>query len=168
MKLVENVVGVNSQNHEIELHALPSHVARVSWPVIRDNEDLASILQDERGVVMFVTIKEQHTNAMPHEQTVQHKCVSNEILRSCQQMQPSFKTAVGLSLFSNNITMIISDDDAYDQMHDDYVEDDTTEWNDENYVGENDDCSEEDRGDDNDIRIVIMQLAIQNMPQLLS
>ncbi|EOY03550.1 Uncharacterized protein TCM_018663 [Theobroma cacao] len=47
--------------------------------------------------------------------------------------------------------MAMSDDYAFDQMHNDYVKDDTTNLNDDNYVGGQDDYLEEDRGDNNDI-----------------
>ncbi|EOY13424.1 Uncharacterized protein TCM_031998 [Theobroma cacao] len=54
MKLVEEVVGVNSHNNEIELYASLSHAVGVSRAVIRDDEDVASILRDERVIVVFV------------------------------------------------------------------------------------------------------------------
>lgn len=57
MKLVEEVVGVNSHNNEIELHASLSHATGVSPAVIGDDEDIASILRDERAVVVFMTVK---------------------------------------------------------------------------------------------------------------
>ncbi|EOY32164.1 Uncharacterized protein TCM_039739 [Theobroma cacao] len=59
--------------------------------------------------------------------------------------------AIGPLLFSKDTMTTVNDDDAFDQMNDDYVEDDTTYWNDDNYVGRHDDCLEEDRGLDNDI-----------------
>ncbi|EOY25983.1 Uncharacterized protein TCM_027361 [Theobroma cacao] len=72
VKLVEEVVGVNSHNNEIELHASLSHAVGVSCVVIRDDEDVASILQDERLVVVFVMVKAQNANDIPHEYGIQH------------------------------------------------------------------------------------------------
>ncbi|WRX07696.1 Transposase [Theobroma cacao] len=66
VKLVKEVVGVNSHN-EIELHALLSHATGVLCAVIKDDEDVVSILRDERAVVVFVTVKAGNANNIPHE-----------------------------------------------------------------------------------------------------
>ncbi|EOY21250.1 Uncharacterized protein TCM_012672 [Theobroma cacao] len=50
MKLVEDVVGVNSEIDEIELHALISTPGELSWPIIKDDEDVALILLEQRNV----------------------------------------------------------------------------------------------------------------------
>ncbi|EOY08810.1 Uncharacterized protein TCM_024017 [Theobroma cacao] len=49
VKLVQEVVGVNSHSNEIELHALLNHTVGVSCAVIRDDEDVESILRDKRN-----------------------------------------------------------------------------------------------------------------------
>ncbi|EOY03330.1 Uncharacterized protein TCM_018255 [Theobroma cacao] len=77
MKLVEDVVGVNTQNDEIELHVLISTPGKLSWLIIKDNEDVALILLEQRNaLVMYVTIKECHTNVkanvLPHEEAIEH------------------------------------------------------------------------------------------------
>ncbi|XP_017973468.1 PREDICTED: uncharacterized protein LOC108661405 [Theobroma cacao] len=61
VKLVKEVVGVNSHN-EIELHASLSHATGVLCAVIKDDEDVVSILRDERAVVVFVTVKAGNAN----------------------------------------------------------------------------------------------------------
>ncbi|EOY01324.1 Uncharacterized protein TCM_011257 [Theobroma cacao] len=66
-------------------------------------------------------------------------------------MQPLPEIVMGPLPSLNDIVTTMSDDDASDQMHDDYAEDDTINYNDDNYVGGHDDCLEEDKGDDNDI-----------------
>ncbi|EOY26215.1 Uncharacterized protein TCM_027653 [Theobroma cacao] len=73
-------------------------------------------------------------------------------------MQPSPGNVVSPLPFAKDTVMVVSDGSASDQMDDDYEEDDTTDWNDEmdnncedNYVGRHDDCSKEDKGDNNDI-----------------
>ncbi|EOY16500.1 Uncharacterized protein TCM_035290 [Theobroma cacao] len=66
-------------------------------------------------------------------------------------MQSSPTTVVGALSFSNDIVMVMSDDDAFNQMYDDCAEDDTSDWNDDDYIGGHDDCLREDRGLDNHI-----------------
>ncbi|EOY32369.1 Uncharacterized protein TCM_040244 [Theobroma cacao] len=44
MKVVKDVVGVNSKIEEIELHALISTPGEISQPIIKDNEDIALVL----------------------------------------------------------------------------------------------------------------------------
>ncbi|EOY31759.1 Uncharacterized protein TCM_038888 [Theobroma cacao] len=61
-------------------------------------------------------------------------CASNQKLRSCQQMQSSLENALGPLPFAKDIVTVVSDDDASDQMDDDYVEDDIADWNDDDYV----------------------------------
>ncbi|WRX16640.1 Transposase [Theobroma cacao] len=48
MKLVEDVVGVNSEIDESELHALISSPGELSRPIIKDDEDVALILLEQR------------------------------------------------------------------------------------------------------------------------
>ncbi|EOY16581.1 Uncharacterized protein TCM_035390 [Theobroma cacao] len=61
--------------------------------------------------------------------------------------------------FTNDTLMVISDDDAFDQMDAVCEKDNIVDLNDEmdddcedDYIGRHDDCSEEDRGEDNEIR----------------
>lgn len=71
MKLVEDIFGVNSQNHEIEIHLLISVHIGLSRLVIKDNEDVVVILQEKKTVpTAYITIKEWRTNFMPHEQAI--------------------------------------------------------------------------------------------------
>ncbi|EOX94210.1 Uncharacterized protein TCM_003706 [Theobroma cacao] len=53
--------------------------------------------------------------------------------------------------FTNDIAMAMSDDDAFDQMHDECVEDGIVDWNGDDYVGKHDNYLKEDSGDNNDI-----------------
>ncbi|EOY19385.1 Uncharacterized protein TCM_044483 [Theobroma cacao] len=66
-------------------------------------------------------------------------------------MQPLLKNATSLLPFANDTMMVVSDDNAFDQMDYDCAKDDTTDWNDDNYVGRHYDCLNEDKGDDNSI-----------------
>ncbi|EOY02915.1 Uncharacterized protein TCM_017317 [Theobroma cacao] len=82
------------------------------------------------------------------------ECASNEILGTLQQTQPWLENVVGPLLFTNNIVMVVSVDDASNQIEDDVEEDDMADWNDElhdncedNYVGEHDDCLKDDKED---------------------
>ncbi|XP_017978505.1 PREDICTED: uncharacterized protein LOC108662509 [Theobroma cacao] len=69
MKLVEDVVGVNLEIHEIELHALINTPRELSCPIIKDDEDVALIRLEQRNVlVVYVTFKEHYTNVMSHEE----------------------------------------------------------------------------------------------------
>ncbi|EOX99950.1 Uncharacterized protein TCM_009022 [Theobroma cacao] len=73
MNLVEDVVGVNSLIYEIELHALISILGELLHLIIKDEEDVALILLEQRNVpIVYVTIKECHTNVMPHEEAIQY------------------------------------------------------------------------------------------------
>ncbi|EOY08808.1 Uncharacterized protein TCM_024015 [Theobroma cacao] len=73
MKLVEDVVGVNSKIHEIELHALIITARKLSRPIIKDDEDVALILLEQMNVsAVYVTIKECQTNVRSYEKVVQH------------------------------------------------------------------------------------------------
>ncbi|EOY21842.1 Uncharacterized protein TCM_013984 [Theobroma cacao] len=126
VKLVEEVVGVNSHN-EIELHTLLSHAVGVSRTVIKDDEDVASILRDERAVVVFMTVKAGNANNILHEH-------------------------------ANDTMMVVSDDDASDQIEDDVEKDDTVDRNHElrydcedDYVGGHEDRLEDDRVEQTDI-----------------
>ncbi|XP_017976417.1 PREDICTED: uncharacterized protein LOC108661933 [Theobroma cacao] len=68
MKLVEDVVEVNLEIDEIELHALVSTLEELSRPIIKDDEDVALILLEQRNVLaMYVSIKGCQTNVMSHE-----------------------------------------------------------------------------------------------------
>ncbi|WRX11772.1 Transposase [Theobroma cacao] len=85
MKLVENVVGVNSEIDDIELHALISTPRELSWPIIKDDEDVALILLEQRNVsAVYVSIKGPQTNVMSHEEVEQHgnQLNQNEIHRT--------------------------------------------------------------------------------------
>ncbi|XP_021278573.1 uncharacterized protein LOC110412367 [Herrania umbratica] len=133
LMLVEEVAKVNSHNNEIELHALLSHAAGVSHVIIKDDEDVASILQDERAIVVFVTVKARNVNDISHEH-------------------------VGSLSFTNDTVMVMSDDDASDQIEYDVEEEGMADWNDElhddcedDYTGKHDDCIEDDKGEYNDI-----------------
>ncbi|EOY26233.1 Uncharacterized protein TCM_027693 [Theobroma cacao] len=55
--------------------------------------------------------------------------------------------------------MVVSDDNASDQIEDDVEEDNMADWNDklqddceDDYIGRQDDCSEDDKGQHNDIQ----------------
>ncbi|EOX94140.1 Uncharacterized protein TCM_003396 [Theobroma cacao] len=133
VKLLEEVVGVNSHNNEIKLHASFSHAVGVSQAVIRDDGDVASIMRDEKAVVVFVTVKTRNANDIPHEH-------------------------MGPLSFANDTVMDVSDDDSSDQIEYDVEEDDTVDWNyelhdecEDDYVGRHDDCSEDERGEHTDI-----------------
>ncbi|EOX94722.1 Uncharacterized protein TCM_004333 [Theobroma cacao] len=68
-----DVVGVNSEIHEIKLHALISTPEELPHPNIKDDEDVALILLKHRNVsAVYVTIKKCQTNVMSHEEAVQH------------------------------------------------------------------------------------------------
>ncbi|WRX23009.1 Transposase [Theobroma cacao] len=132
VKVVEEVVGVNSHNNEIKLHASLSHAVGVSRVIIRDDEDVVSILRDERVVVVFVTVKAGNANNIPHK----HGSLS----------------------LANDTVMVVSDDDASDQIEDDVEKDDTADRNNElrydcedDYFGGHEDCSEDDRVEQTDI-----------------
>ncbi|EOY16794.1 Uncharacterized protein TCM_035674 [Theobroma cacao] len=57
----------------MELHALISTHGELSRSIIKDEEDVALILLEQRNVpAVYVTIKECDTNIMPHEEDVQH------------------------------------------------------------------------------------------------
>ncbi|WRX22911.1 Transposase [Theobroma cacao] len=86
------------------------------------------------------------------------ECTSNEILGTLQQTQLSFRNALGPLSLANDIVMVVSDDDASDQIEDDVEEDDTADWNhglrydcEDDYVGRHEDCSEDDRVEQTDI-----------------
>ncbi|XP_021281221.1 uncharacterized protein LOC110414093 [Herrania umbratica] len=154
LELVEEVVRVNSHNNEIELHPSLSHAVGVSCVIIRDDEDIASILRDERVVVVFVTAKVQNANDIPHE----HECASNKIVGTLQQTQLSLENEVGPLSFVNDTLMVVSDDDASDQIENDVKEDNMADLNDElhddyenDYVNRHDDCSKNDKVEHNDI-----------------
>ncbi|EOY17247.1 Uncharacterized protein TCM_036396 [Theobroma cacao] len=73
-------------------------------------------------------------------------------------MQPSLGNAVGPLLFVNDIVMVVSNDDPFDQIDADCEKDDIAYWNDEmdddcedDNVGRHDDYSEQNMGEDNDI-----------------
>ncbi|EOY08137.1 Uncharacterized protein TCM_022474 [Theobroma cacao] len=63
MELVEDVVGVNSQNDKIKLHELISTPGELSQPIIKDDEDVVLFLLKQRNVpAVYIIIKERHTN----------------------------------------------------------------------------------------------------------
>ncbi|EOY03524.1 Uncharacterized protein TCM_018625 [Theobroma cacao] len=71
-------------------------------------------------------------------------------------MQPLPTNAMGPLPFINDTVMVVSDDDKFDQMDNDDEKDDIADWNDEmdddyedDYSSRHDDCSEDDRGEDN-------------------
>ncbi|EOY00137.1 Uncharacterized protein TCM_009686 [Theobroma cacao] len=143
VKLVEEVVGVNSHNNEIELHASLSHAVRVSHTVIRDDEDV------EPGAHMRCL---QMMSAQ-----FRSECVLNKILDTLQQTQLSLENAVGPLSLANDTVMVVSDDDASDQIEDDVEEDDMADQNDElrydcenDYVGGHEDRSKDDRVEQTD------------------
>ncbi|EOY16790.1 Uncharacterized protein TCM_035670 [Theobroma cacao] len=158
VKLVEEVVGVNSHNNEIELHASLSHAARVSRAVIRADEDGASILRDERTFVVFVTPGAHMRCLQMMSAQFRSECALNEILGTLQQTQLSLENALGPLSLANDTVMVVSDDDASDQIEDDVEEDDTADRNDElcydcedDYIGGHENRSEDDKVDQTDI-----------------
>lgn len=73
MKLVEDIVRVNSKIDEIKLHALISTPGELSRPIIKDDEDVALILLEQMNVsIVYVSIKGRQTNVMSHEEVRQH------------------------------------------------------------------------------------------------
>ncbi|WRX24579.1 Transposase [Theobroma cacao] len=107
MKLIEDVVGVNSEIDEIELHALISTPGELSRPIIKDDEDVALILLEQRNVLaVYVSIKGRQTNVMSHGEVGQHGCASNQFLASLEQMQRSGETVECVMPLSNENTII--------------------------------------------------------------
>ncbi|WRX24479.1 Transposase [Theobroma cacao] len=56
MKLVEDVVGVNSEIDEIELHALISTPRELSRPIIKYDENVALILLEQKNVLVVYSV----------------------------------------------------------------------------------------------------------------
>ncbi|EOY19010.1 Uncharacterized protein TCM_043606 [Theobroma cacao] len=135
MKLVEDVVEANSKIDEIELHALISTSGELSRPIIKDDEDVALILLEQRNVpTMYVSIKGCQTNVMSHEEVGQYgnqlnqkeiykasqipkhsfhnpqqwklRCASNQFLHSLEQMQRSGETVECVMPLSNENTTV--------------------------------------------------------------
>ncbi|EOX99464.1 Uncharacterized protein TCM_008145 [Theobroma cacao] len=80
-----DVVGVNSEIDEIELHALISTPRELSRPIIKDDEDVALILLELRNVpAVYVNIKGCQTNVMSHEKAEQHEPVGGVDVRDVQ------------------------------------------------------------------------------------
>ncbi|WRX22839.1 zinc finger protein [Theobroma cacao] len=83
---------------------------------------------------------------------------SNEILGTLQQTQLSLENALGPLSLANDTVMVMSDDDASDQIEDDVEEDDTADRNNElhddcedDYIGGHEDHSEDDKVEQTDI-----------------
>ncbi|EOY32657.1 Uncharacterized protein TCM_040682 [Theobroma cacao] len=94
MKLVKDVVRVNSEIDEIELHALISTPGELSQPIIKDDEDVALILLEQRNVpTVYVSIKGRQTNVMSREEVEQHgnQLNQNEIYNASHIPQHSIR-----------------------------------------------------------------------------
>ncbi|EOY13857.1 Uncharacterized protein TCM_032532 [Theobroma cacao] len=94
MKLVEDVVGVNLEIDEIVLHALISTPGELSLPIIKDDEDVALILLEQRNVsAMYVSIKGCQTNVMSRGEVGQHgnQLNQNEIYNASHIPQHSVR-----------------------------------------------------------------------------
>ncbi|WRX22557.1 Transposase [Theobroma cacao] len=94
MKLVEDIVRVNAKIDEIELHALISTPRKLSRPIIKDDEDVALILLEQRNVLaVYVSIKGRQTNVMSHGEVGQHgnQLNQNEIYNASHIPQHSVR-----------------------------------------------------------------------------
>ncbi|EOY32502.1 Uncharacterized protein TCM_040459 [Theobroma cacao] len=141
MKLVEDVVGVNSEIDEIELHALISTPGELSRPIIKDDEDAALILLEQRNVpVVYVNIKGCQTNVMSHEEVGQHECVmplSNEnttLEDNNVRLEGDTATLEDKTAFDEgNEDLFVAGEDRFDDTSDDGLE----QWQDDS---SDDDC----------------------------
>ncbi|WRX12615.1 Transposase [Theobroma cacao] len=118
MKLVEDVVEVNSEIDEIELHVLISTPGELSRPIIKDDEDIALILLEQRNVsAMYVSIKGCQTNVMSHGEVGQHVEDNNVRLKG-DTTTLEYNTAFD----EGNEDLFVADEDKFDHTLDDELE----------------------------------------------